>query len=365
MKSIRFLMLSLVVLGLCVSCNCEKCDSPSGEVKNVIFLIGDGMGLSQVTVSMVENGYKPTVWDRARAVALQKSYSANNRVTDSAAAGTALACGVKTNNGMLGMDSDSVMVESIAAVAAAKGMATGVISTSTVQHATPASFYAHVPYRGDMALISEQLASSELDVVIGVGAKLMMEEVDGVSLLDKMRGRGYEVALTMEDVMKSDADKLVGLVGASHLPSIAKGRDTAMLANATAKAIEVLEKDEDGFFLMVEGSQIDWMGHGNNAKGILEETRDFERAVQVAVDYAERTPGTLVVVTADHETGGMALISGNADFTLADSGVNYAFTTKGHSGTLIPIYLYGTGAERINGIMENTELNKKMREMIE
>jgi alkaline phosphatase len=140
---------------------------------------------------------------------------------------------------------------------------------------------------------------------------------------------------------------------------------TGYLAKATAAAINHLDNCEDGFVLMVEGSLIDGMGHGNDAKGQQGEMRDFMEAMEVAVAYAEEHPDTLVVVTADHETGGLAIISGNADFNLSEQGVEYKWSTGGHSGTMVPIYLYGTGAERINGVMENADLGAKLKAMIE
>ncbi len=355
----------VLILALIASTSCTKCDKTTKpEVKSIIFMIGDGMGLSQVTMSMIENGYKPTIFNQAQNIALQKNYSSNNRVTDSAASGTALASGKKTNNGMLGVTPDSTACESIASAASKQGKSTGVISTSNLQHATPAAFYAHVPSRNNYNEIAVQLSNSSLDLAIGGGFDYMQQEENGVTLADKMKNKGFELVTNMEELAAASSAKLLGLMSKNHMSSILGGRDSNYLSLATGKAIETLSKNENGFFLMVEGSQIDWAGHDNNAESLLAEQQDFERAVKVAVDYANKTPGVLVVVSADHETGGMAIISNETDFTLSDSGVEYKFATKGHSGTLIPIYLYGTGAEEINGIMENTELNEKMRNIL-
>lgn len=327
-------------------------------------MIGDGMGLSQVSMNMVENGYKPTIFDAAKNIAMQKTYSSNNRVTDSAASGTALSTGKKTKNGMLGMTPDSVACESITKAAKQKGMSTGVVSTSHVQHATPAAFYANVVNRGSYEEIAVQLSNSSLDLAIGGGLKYMKQEENGVSLLEKMQNNGFLLATNMEELKAANSEKLLALLSEDHMPMLKEGRDATFLEVATNKAIETLSKNENGFFLMVEGSQIDWAGHGNDISSLLAEQQDFERAVKVAVDYANKTPGVLVVVSADHETGGLSIISNKTDFTLSDSGVNYNFGTTGHSGTLVPIYMYGTGAEKINGIMENTELNEKMRAIL-
>ena len=115
---------------------------------------------------------------------------------------------------------------------------------------------------------------------------------------------------------------------------------------------------------MVEGSQIDGEGHGNNIEGVLAETRDFAAAMNVAMDYADAHPGTLVVVTGDHETGGLSIPSNKTDFTLPESGISYNFATSSHTGIMVPVYLYGTGADQISGIMENSELSQKLQKMI-
>ncbi|MFR9651634.1 MAG: alkaline phosphatase, partial [Rikenellaceae bacterium] len=299
----------LLIATLTTTTNVEaKKGDQSGKVKSIIFLIGDGMGLAHVTMSMVEQGYATTIFDEADNIAMQKSYSANNRVTDSAASGTALATGYKTNNGMIGMTPDGEHRESIAALAAKRGMSCGVVATSSIQHATPASFYAHVESRKSYNEIAQQLATSTLSVAIGGGNKFMKQDVDGVNLIDKMRDGGFTVVTTMDELRSADCDKLLGIFAEDGLKSIPAGRDTTYLATATAKALEVLSKDKDGFFLMVEGSQIDWASHANNSKRIMHEMYDFERAIKVAVDFARQHEDVLVVVSADHETGGLSLV---------------------------------------------------------
>ncbi|MDE6711747.1 MAG: alkaline phosphatase, partial [Alistipes sp.] len=137
------------------------------------------------------------------------------------------------------------------------------------------------------------------------------------------------------------------------------------LPQATRKALELLSADnEEGFFRMVEGSQIDMACHGNDASRVLDEMRDFEQAVAAAMEFADAHPGTLVIVTADHETGGLTLPGGKADFTLAESGVEPRFSTGGHSASIVPVYLYGTGACRIHGLMDNTELANRIKQII-
>ena len=168
----------------------------------------------------------------------------------------------------------------------------------------------------------------------------------------------------MNELNGVDRGKVVGLFADEYMPTVMKGRDENYLCNATKKALEILSNNaagsKKGFMVMIEGSQIDSEGHANNAEGILAETRDFERAVGAAMDFADTHPGTLVVVTADHETSGLSITSNKTDFTLSESGIGYQFGTTGHTGTLVPVYLYGACADRINGIMDNTDLPKEI-----
>ena len=341
-----------------------------GPVKNIIYMIGDGMGLSSVSMMQLINNYEPTIFDQAENIALQKTYSADNRVTDSAASGTALATGVKTNNTMLGMRPDLSHAESIMELAQRKGMATGVVVTTYLQHATPAAFYAHIDSRHKLAEISEQLLRSKLDVAIGGGMAFFEERYGDKEEAQKaIAEAGFEYVSSMEELENADnSSRTLALVSDKEV-----GADSgSYLAEATSKALTMLEaqskgkgkRSKRGFVLMVEGSLIDSMAHGNNAQAQQKEMESFMQAIEVAVEYARQHPDTLVVVTADHETGGLALISTNADFNLSEQGVEFKWSTGGHSGQMVPIYLYGAGAEWINGIMENTELNAKLKELI-
>ncbi len=329
------------------------------EVKNIIFLIGDGMGLTSVSMMQLENNYEPTIFDLADNVALQKTYSLDNRVTDSAASGTALASGFKTNNTMLGQLPDGTNPESLMELAAAKGKATGVVVTTYLQHATPGAFYAHVPSRHEYATISEQLLASDIDIAIGGGMAFFEERYNNRKKAVKaIAESGFTLVESLDTDM--DGERILALLADKEIENRA-----GYLAKATTAAIKHLDECEDGFVLMVEGSLIDGMGHGNDAKGQQAEMRDFMEAIEVAVAYAHEQPDTLVVVTADHETGGLAIISGNADFNLSEQGVEYKWATGGHSGVMVPIYLYGTGAELINGVMENADLGKRLKELIQ
>ena len=332
------------------------------EVKNIIYLIGDGMGLSSVSMMQVENGYSPTIFDQAENVALQKTYSADNRVTDSAASGTALATGYKTNNTYIGCTPDGVAVESLLDVAKAQGKATGVVVTTYLQHATPAAFYAHTESRHNYGIISEQLLGSTLDVAIGGGMGHLKERYNDEAKTVIADGGFALVEEFAELKNQSGESRTLALLSDWEVGSNAG----SYLADATSEALRLLEKrgGDNGFVLMVEGSLIDGMGHANNAEAQQLEMQGFMGAIEVAVEYAKSHEGTLVVVTADHETGGLSIVSADANFNLSEQGVEYRWTTNGHSGVMIPIYLYGTANESINGIVENTDIAKTLKALI-
>lgn len=363
----RFLSLTMLPL---VAFLIGGCAPKEPEVKNIIYMIGDGMGLAQASLMQIEQKYAPTAFDRAHNVALQKTYSANNRVTDSAASGTALATGYKTNNSTLGQTPDGTHVESIMAKGEKVGYASGVVVTCYVNHATPAAFYAHRESRNDNDGIIADFMESDLDVVFGGGSRYFDEYFlkQNKNYVDELKAKGYTVLGEQSEMSSVSEGNVVGLFAETNIPLMRNGRGN-YLPDATAKALEILtnnveKQGKEGFILMVEGSQIDGEGHGNNIEGVLAETRDFAKAMEVAMDYADAHPGTLVVVTGDHETGGLSIPSNKTDFTLPESGISYGFSTTGHTGIMLPVYLYGTGADRINGIMENTELSQALQRML-
>ena len=332
------------------------------EVKNIIYLIGDGMGLSSVSMMQVENGYNTTIFDQAENVALQKTYSVDNRVTDSAASGTALATGYKTNNTYIGCTPDGVAVESLLDVAKAQGKATGVVVTTYLQHATPAAFYAHTESRHNYGIISEQLIGSSLDVAIGGGMGHFKERY-GDEAKAVIKNSGFTLVEDIAELQNQCGEsRTLALLADWEVGS----NSGSYLADATSEALRLLEVrgEDNGFVLMVEGSLIDGMGHANNAEAQKLEMQSFMGAVEVAVEYAKAHEGTLVVVTADHETGGLSIVSADANFNLSEQGVEYRWTTNGHSGVMIPIYLYGTANEFINGIVENTDIAKTLKALI-
>lgn len=329
-------------------------DNRRPEVENVIFLIGDGMGLAQTTATMLEEG--PLAIERAHSVALTTTHSADNLVTDSAAAGTALATGYKTYNNGLGIDADTVAHPSILEVAEAAGKSTGLVATYSVTHATPGAFYAHIASRHRQDEIAIQLLDKDIDVIISGGAKRFEHRRDSLNLSDSLRSRGYVVAHNLDEVAHVNSGKLAVLAAHDAMPSALNNERGDFLPNATAKALDLLSQNRKGFFVMVEGSQIDGQGHGNNLEGVVAETVDFDKAVEIAFNWADTHEDTLVIVAADHETGGLSIINPNGDFNTHKNPVSYAFSTGGHSGVMTPLYAYGKGAEAFCGIIDNTDV---------
>lgn len=331
--------------------------SAAKQPKNVIFLIGDGMGLAQIYLGMVENGNKLEL-ERMKNVGFSKTYSANNFVTDSGAGGTALATGVKTNNHMIGMGPDSVAVESILHLAERNKLATGVVAACAVTHATPASFVAHQVDRNMNEEIAADYLKTDIDVFIGGGKKYFENRSDGRNLIDELKSKSYQVVTSMNEVVKVKSGKLAGLVHEDQLPQASERGD--YLPEATKAAIDILDNNKKGFFLMVEGSQIDWAGHSNDAAMMAREMIDFDKTIGAVLDYAQKEGNTLVIVTADHETGGLSLIGGNIEQKKAKT--NYAL--KNHTGIPVPVFAYGLGAEQFMGFMQNVDFKNKISKLL-
>lgn len=326
----------------------EKNRHQIGKPKNIILFIGDGMGVAQIYSGITVNK-TPLNIERFPYSGFSKTYSADSYVTDSGAGGTAIACGVKTNNGMIGVSPDSIAVSSILEIAHKNGLATGVVSTSAVTHATPASFVAHVADRGNSESIALQFLNGTVDLFIGGGEDDFRSRKDSADLAVKLKEQGFSVVYTLDELKNTDSKKIAGLLAKGHMPEALKGRDGA-LAEMTRKAIQTLSKNENGFVLMVEGSMIDWGAHANDFGYMVSEMIDLDKAVGVAIDFASANNNTLVVVTADHETGGLTLQDGS----ISNHQVISKFSGEGHTAVMVPVFSFGPGAEKFSGIHENT-----------
>lgn len=334
------------------------------KVKNVILMIGDGMGVAHVSATMLYHNEAPLNMERAHGVGLVKTRSANNMVTDSAAAATALATGTKTNNGMIGVDADGNVLSNLVELSEKKGLSTGLVVTSAVTHATPAGFVAHVPHRSQEEKIAEAFVKSGLEVFIGGGQKFFSNRRDKQDLTKALSEYGYTVAFNQDDVQKHKKGKLCALLAPNQMPYCSDGRGD-YLAASTQKALDILSgENAKGFFLMVEGSLIDYAGHDNNIDRIVSETKDFDQAVKVAFDFADKHPDTLVIVTADHGTGGLSIISNSKNFTDSEKGLKYTFGTTSHSAEMVPLFAYGKGAKWFSGVWDNTDIPKMIAQVL-
>ncbi len=355
------ILIALAMLWACTPTSTEQHEEAPAKPTNIIFLIGDGMGLSAVTTGFYY-GDQPSNFKRFKHIGLIKTSSATHKVTDSAASGTAMSSGYKTYNGAIGVDMDTVAQTNIAEILAERGWNTALVATSTITHATPASFYGHAKLRKMEEKIATQLVDSEIDFFAGGGLDFFHAREDGQDLLPQLSEKGFIVDTTAlakpEDL--EPGKKYGFLLAGAGMPRMLDGRGD-FLPKATELAIDHLTKDEAGFFLMVEGSQIDWAGHGNDKDYLITEMLDFEQVIGKVMDFAEKDGNTLVVITADHETGGYTLAAEGGDYNL----LGPVFSTTGHSASLIPVFAYGPGAEEFMGIYENTELFHKMAALSE
>ena len=325
--------------------------------KNIILLIGDGMGVSQVFAGLTANKGRLFL-ENCKYIGFSKTQSADAYITDSAAGGTALSSGVKTYNGAIGVDAQGNPVKTILEEASEKGLATGLVSTSAITHATPASFIAHQASRGSYEDIATDFLKTNIDVFIGGGLDHFTKRADGRNLLDSLRNNGYQVETEMDNIKKVKKGKLAGLTAGVHNGRMIERGD--MLPVATETALKILSKDEEGFFLMIEGSQIDWGGHAGSTIYVVEDMLDFDQVIGQALEFAADDKETLVIITADHETGGMALTGGSIENGI----VQAAFPTGDHTSVMVPVFAYGPGAQEFIGIMENTDIHAKMKKLL-
>ncbi len=344
------------ILGIFLFVSCQSVEPKNNEIqpKNIILMIGDGMGLSQLYSGYIANkGFLNA--ERCKHIGLSKTHSANSLITDSGAGGTAIACGYKTNNKFIGMTPDSIPVNSILYYAEINQKATGLVAASAITHATPASFIAHNPVRYNYESIAADFLKTDIDLFIGGGLDHFTKREDEKNLVDSLKAKGYEIALNMDQVNAFTGKKLAGLLYDKHPPYSTEGRGD-MLRQSTIKAIETLSKNEDGFFLMVEASQIDWAGHDNVSDTLVQEMIDFDNTIGTVLDFAANNGETLVIITADHETGGYAIIDGNIE----NGEIEGRFSHDDHTAVVVPVLAFGPQAELFMGFMENIDIFTKM-----
>ena len=336
----------------------RKLTSPSGnKVKNVILMIGDGMSLMHVYSAWTANRGQLNL-DNCQVVGLAKTYCADKLITDSGASATAMATGQKTNYHYVGVDTEGKPLTSIIDLASEKGKSTGIAVTCRLWDATPASFCSHNIDRNNEAEIVTDYINSNADYVFGGGSKLFENRDDGRDIFEELANKGYQISRNWDDVAKIKSGKVFAVVDSINTPLPAVRGD--LLARASLKGIELLNQNTNGFFMMIEGSQIDDYGHFNDLDLLMQETHDFDRTIGKIYEWAAKDGETLVIVTSDHETGGLTLIDGNIE----EGKIVCKFSTQGHSGAMVPVYAFGPGSEKFNGIYENTAIFDKIKELL-
>ena len=326
--------------------------------QNVIFMIGDGMGLSHITAASIAKK-SPLALELFRHIGLVKTFS-TKLITDSAASATAMATGSKTYNGAISMNIHQKKLKTILEHAEENNWRTGVVTTATVTHATPASFYGHQPSRSRVnRKLAAEFMTKNIEVLMGGGWNYFKDGLDGRDLIEEAQEKGYFVTNDIHQTGDYLPERMICLIAPMLPPGLDERGD--FLPLATQKAMDVLKREKSNFFLMIEGAQIDWGGHENDSDYVIEEMLDFDKAVQKALDFAKKDGNTLVVVTADHETGGYSIVDGNKKEGL----VECKFTTDYHTATMVPIFAYGPGAESFSGVMDNTEIFFKLKSLMD
>ena len=328
----------------------------SRKVKNVIVMIGDGMCMETVTIGWTLNGGHLNL-DNFPVAGYSRTYCTDRLITDSCAGGTAISSGAKTKYGYIGQDVDGKPFETLLHHAQKKGMRTGLAVTCRINDATPADFVCHASDRHMEAEIAAQYVDSGVDFIVGGGRKFWDQREDGRNLIEEMKAKGYNFVERREDMAGIHDGKLLGLFAPLDMdPCLDRG---PVLEDSAEKALELLD-NKKGFFLMIEGSQIDDWAHRNKVGYMAEEMFDFDKTIGKVLQWAEKDGHTLVIVTADHGTGGVTLVGGS----LEDRSVKVHYSTKGHHGIVVPVFAYGPHAEDFVGVYENAELSQKIFKLL-
>ncbi|MBN2000463.1 alkaline phosphatase [candidate division KSB1 bacterium] len=355
MKTLRILFWAFWVTVSCVESNLA---ARAPKVKNIILLIGDGMGFSHISaVRYATVGPDSALtMDKMPVTGFVKTFSANRLITDSGASATALATGYKTNNGMISTTPDSQSLYTILMACRDHGMATGLVATSSVTHATPAAFASNVSSRNMENDIADQLLQNRINVLFGGGRCFFMPKswnnsrrLDETNLIQMAKDAGYTVLGTADSMKNIRTEYVMGFYANE---SMTTHEPEPTLAEMSREAINNLKANKKGFFLMIEGSQIDWKSHDNDFENTKRLVYLFDNALREVLNFAEQDGKTLVVVTADHETGGLSVVGGKRN----GENLEIHWNTGGHTADMVPLYAYGPGAEKFIGTMDNTDI---------
>ena len=340
----------------------EKVNAPKGKkVKNVILMIGDGMSLMHIQAAWTCN--RGHLWlENAQFTGLSKTPATNRLITDSGSGGTSLATGYKTRYHAVGVDEDGNKLKSLVDYAKEAGKSAGVAVTCRLWDATPCDFLSHNIDRDNEQELIAEMANSPVDYVFGGGAKFFTNRKDGRNIFKELEKKGYKVFTSRKDLETISKEK-----GNSKVYCVPFEVDTPLpdergdlLARASIAGMNLLNQNKNGFFIMVEGSQLDDYGHFNQLDMLMKETLDFDQTFGSIIKWAAEDGETLVVVTADHETGGMTVLGGD----YKEGRVEVNFSTKNHSGTMVPVYAFGPGSENFSGFMDNTDICWKIKALM-
>lgn len=341
-------------------------------VKNVILLIGDGMGINQISaarLSLADGARSVLNLDTMPYTGFSLNFANNNLVTDSAAAATALATGFRTDTGKLGTLPDGTPAESIMLKAKEQGLSIGLVTTVKVTDATPAAFLVNADHRAFERDIARAILQVQPDVLLGGGADAFginpfTKQPKGNALIKEALAEGYTFVAdraALLDLEITPGMKLIGLfIGGDMSFELTRLPTEPSLLEMAQRALEVVSSNPQGFFLMIEGARIDRAAHTHSVEEMVGELLMFDQVVGLALEFARANPGTLVVVTADHETGGLAITGGHP----SGEGVTYGWATSGHTASMVPIYAFGPGAERFSGTLQITDIPVHMAELL-
>ena len=323
------------------------------KAKNVILVIGDGTGINQITLSRMAIGGKDyrLAIDQMPIFGMSLTHSFNDIYTDSAAAATAWSTGQKTKNRYLSIDSEKNKLESIPEKFFKKGYLTGIVATSSITHATPAAFYAHIDSRYKEKEIANQLLLSKINIALGGGAKFF----------DLKNAAQTHVIIDQKELLEFDFKEDKKILGLFDEDGIIRSVDKPSQKDMTNFALKQLSMNEscNGFFLMSEASQIDWAAHDNDAKSMITEFKDFDNTIRELINFVTKDMNTLLLITADHETGGLQIMNEK------DNNIIIQWGTGRHTGIPVGVYAYGPGAHLFSGLMDNTDIHNKILDAVD
>lgn len=323
------------------------------RVKNVILLIGDGMGLAQIYAGLTANRGDLNL-AKLLNIGFSKTSAADTYITDSAAGATAMATGHKTNNRAIGVDSTGKALPAIPALIKKWNMVSGVISAGPVTDATPAAFFAHQPDRMFEREIAADFLQDPVQILIGGGYRHFKDQ----NILDTLQQQGYQIGTSFDQMERLKRPFV--LLDDQSVVAVNKGRKD-FLQRSLQKTLHELAPNKAGFFIMAEGAQIDYGGHANNMRYVVEEMLDFDRTIGDAIRFADANGETLVIITADHETGGLSLLDGDLKRGYVDGN----FSTNDHSGIMVPVFAYGPHSLDFRGVYENTDIQHKIMTILQ